>query len=287
MIIATSDQFHVPLELCKPSQAGKHVLVEKPLGTTIEECEALRAAVKRRAWCCKSATIAASIRASPSPSDSSATRLGQRMGLKYWYYDSTYRYTMTDNLQPLSCTAQSARRPPGNPKENKRRYFLLTHGSHLVDSARFLGGEIAGDSRPAARAFRRVLLVCRSRFRRRQPGPSRHDDRRARRFRRGFSDLRRAWQRDRQSPSALVPQIEHRRMFFDQGSAISPAVGRRRLHLQTADRKFCRRDPRRRADGKGPTSTMAWPVCERWWPSPARPKPASRPSWPAMTGAVE
>jgi predicted dehydrogenase len=36
----------------------------------------------------------------------------------------------------------SARRPPGNPKENKQRYFLLTHGSHLVDSARFLGGEI-------------------------------------------------------------------------------------------------------------------------------------------------
>src|SRR5260221_1031087 len=42
VIIAVADQFHVPLSL-KAVAAGKHVLVEKPLGVTIEECEALRA----------------------------------------------------------------------------------------------------------------------------------------------------------------------------------------------------------------------------------------------------
>jgi len=30
----------------------------------------------------------------------------------------------------------------GYPKADKSRYYLLTHGSHLVDTARFLGGEI-------------------------------------------------------------------------------------------------------------------------------------------------
>src|SRR6266849_5972023 len=40
VIVATSDQFHVPLTL-KALEAGKHVLVEKPLGVTIEECEQL------------------------------------------------------------------------------------------------------------------------------------------------------------------------------------------------------------------------------------------------------
>jgi predicted dehydrogenase len=68
--------------------------------------------------------------------------LGQLMALKAWYCDSIHRYTMTDNLQPLPVTSAGAKRPPGNPKADKRRYFMLTHGSHLVDMARFLGGEL-------------------------------------------------------------------------------------------------------------------------------------------------
>ena len=68
--------------------------------------------------------------------------LGERMGFKAWYYDSTYRYTMTDNLQPLPVLSRQARKPAGNPKADKPRYFMLTHGSHLFDSARFLGGKI-------------------------------------------------------------------------------------------------------------------------------------------------
>jgi predicted dehydrogenase len=70
-------------------------------------------------------------------------RLGPLQAVKVWYYDSVYRYTMTDNLQPLMETSANIRRPAGNPKADKQRYFVLTHGSHLVDTTRFLGGEIA------------------------------------------------------------------------------------------------------------------------------------------------
>jgi predicted dehydrogenase len=49
---------------------------------------------------------------------------------------------MTDNLQPLPVVGDRVRRPEGNPKADKQRYFILTHASHLVDTARFLGGEI-------------------------------------------------------------------------------------------------------------------------------------------------
>src|SRR5512132_3501957 len=45
VIIAVADQFHVPLAL-KAISAGKPVLVEKPLGTSIEECEELRRCVQ-------------------------------------------------------------------------------------------------------------------------------------------------------------------------------------------------------------------------------------------------
>src|SRR5215469_4195452 len=38
VLLATADQYHVPLAL-KAVAAGKHVLVEKPLGVTVEECE--------------------------------------------------------------------------------------------------------------------------------------------------------------------------------------------------------------------------------------------------------
>src|SRR6185436_10611111 len=68
--------------------------------------------------------------------------LGQLLAFKAWYCDSTHRYTMTDNLQPIVRQSAQAQRPAGNPKANKRRYFILTHASHLVDTARWLGGEI-------------------------------------------------------------------------------------------------------------------------------------------------
>src|SRR5438874_3039143 len=45
VIVAISDQFHVPACL-KALDADKHVLVEKPLGVSVEECEALKTRVR-------------------------------------------------------------------------------------------------------------------------------------------------------------------------------------------------------------------------------------------------
>lgn len=141
VIIGTADEFHVPLSL-QAIEAGKHVLVEKPLGTSVEECRALR---DRLAGTKLVLQIGNNRRFDPGISFARRfiqDELGGMMALKAWYCDSTYRYTMTDNLQPIIQTSRAARRPSGNPKDDKRRYFLLTHGSHLVDTARFLGGPI-------------------------------------------------------------------------------------------------------------------------------------------------
>jgi predicted dehydrogenase len=143
VIIAAADQFHVPLCL-QALQAGKHVLVEKPLGVSVEECETLRVAVQASGLVFQ---IGNNKRFDPGirfAQEFIQTKIGQRLALKAWYCDSIYRYTMTDNLQPLIVHSAQAQRPAGNPKADKRRYFMLTHGSHLVDTARFLGGDILG-----------------------------------------------------------------------------------------------------------------------------------------------
>ena len=49
---------------------------------------------------------------------------------------------MTDTLQPIIETSAAARRPPGNPKADRRRYLVLGHGSHMLDTARYLGGPL-------------------------------------------------------------------------------------------------------------------------------------------------
>lgn len=142
VIIGTADQFHVPLAR-QAVAAGKHVLVEKPLGVTIEECEALADQLRGTPLVLQ---IGNNKRFDPGIAFAHKfveAEIGQRLALKAWYYDSVYRYTMTDNLQPLPLTSAQARRPEGNPKADRQRYLMLTHGSHLMDLARFLGGEMA------------------------------------------------------------------------------------------------------------------------------------------------
>jgi predicted dehydrogenase len=143
IIIAIADEFHVPAAL-KAIAAAKHVLVEKPLGTAVEPCRVLR---DQAAAAKLVVQIGNNRRFDPGIAfarEFIAGEMGQRMALKSWYYDSVYRYTMTDNLQPIPITSAQARRPEGDPKADRRRYYLLTHGSHLVDTARFLGGPIVG-----------------------------------------------------------------------------------------------------------------------------------------------
>src|SRR5262245_6977137 len=141
ILIGVADQFHVPLAR-QAIEAGKHVLVEKPLGVTVEESEELRKSVAASG---KVFQVGNNRRFDPGIAFARQfiqEELGGLLSFKAWYWDSVYRYTMTDNLQPLTQQSAAARRPEGNPKADRRRYFLLTHARHLVDTARFLGGEI-------------------------------------------------------------------------------------------------------------------------------------------------
>jgi predicted dehydrogenase len=141
VIVAVADQFHVATAL-KALAAGKHVLVEKPMGVDVAECEALAAAVEQSGLVLQVGTMR---RFDPNIAyarDFIAGQIGEVLAMRAWYCDSTYRYEMTDTVQPLVVASGAPLRPEGDPKADRRRYYLLGHASHLVDLARFLCGDI-------------------------------------------------------------------------------------------------------------------------------------------------
>jgi predicted dehydrogenase len=141
VIIGIADAFHVPAAL-KALAAGKHVLCEKPIGVAVEEVEELAAAVRKSG---RVLQIGHMLRFDPgieSAREFISTRMGEMLALKAWYCDSTHRYSMTNAVQPMPRTGSKVLRPGGDPKADKQRYFMLAHGSHLVDLARHLGGPI-------------------------------------------------------------------------------------------------------------------------------------------------
>jgi predicted dehydrogenase len=156
VIIATADAFHVPASI-RALEAGKHVLCEKPVALSVEEAESLRDAVLRSGKVFQVGHMKrfdAGLQAAKSFID---TEMGELVAVKAWYCDSTYRYAMTDALQPLIIRSASARKQDVDVRADLRRYYMLAHGCHLLDTARYLGGEILA---VRARLSERAGMCC-------------------------------------------------------------------------------------------------------------------------------
>jgi predicted dehydrogenase len=158
VLVAVADAFHVPACL-RALEAGKHVLVEKPLGTTVEECVALSDKATSTGLVVQ---VGHNRRFDPGVAFARKfvrEEMGRLQALTAWYHDSVHRYTMTDNLQPAPEPEPdpSALRPEVDPKADRPGYLLAAHGSHLFDTARFLGGPIAA---VRARRLERFGAIC-------------------------------------------------------------------------------------------------------------------------------
>ena len=152
VIIATSDAFHVPASIAA-LEAGKAVLCEKPLGVAVDDVLKLQEVVKAT-----DGYLQVGHMKRFDPGIEAAKRfidatMGERQALKAWYCDSTHRYTNTDAVQPLPVRSANAKKPAGDPKADKQSYFMLAHGSHLVDLMRHLAGEITGVSARLSEKF--------------------------------------------------------------------------------------------------------------------------------------
>jgi predicted dehydrogenase len=141
VIIATSDAFHVPASI-KALKAGKHVLCEKPVGIGLEDVLELAREV---ALSGKRFQVGHMKRYDIGLQEAKrfiADEMGEIVALKAWYCDSTHRYAMTDAVQPLIVKSANALKPSQDPKADLTRYYMLAHGCHLVDTARYFAGDI-------------------------------------------------------------------------------------------------------------------------------------------------
>ncbi|MAD91792.1 MAG: oxidoreductase [Gammaproteobacteria bacterium] len=141
VIIATADAFHVPASL-KALSAGKHVFCEKPLGVSLEEVMQLENLVKESGLKLQVGHMKRFDPGLQSAKEFIVNEMGQMLTFKGWYCDSIYRYTVTDAVQPLIIKSDKQRQPNISPKSDLEKYYMLAHGCHLVDTARFLCGEI-------------------------------------------------------------------------------------------------------------------------------------------------
>jgi len=141
VIIGIGDQFHVPCAE-KALLAGKHVFVEKPLGVTIEECDELETFVKKTGLVLQVGNMKRWDGGIQFAKKFIEEEIGEVTTLKAWYCDSTGRYQVTDNVMPILYSSEEMKKPAGNPKADKDKYYLLGHGSHLFDTARYLLGDI-------------------------------------------------------------------------------------------------------------------------------------------------
>ncbi len=152
IIVATADAFHVPLSL-QAIKAGKHVLVEKPLSHSLTECLQVKEALEKNPVHFQVGHMKRFDQGIHYAKQFITDKMGEILALKAWYGDNTHRYTMTDNLQPTALKSTQAVAPTTNPKADLERYYMMAHGSHLIDTARFLAGPIGSVSAKLRQKF--------------------------------------------------------------------------------------------------------------------------------------
>lgn len=141
VIIGIGDQFHIPCAR-QAVLAGKHVLVEKPMGVSIEECEELKKLAEERGVFVQVGHMKRYDEGLQFAKKFKEEKMGEVITYKGWYCDGQGRYVLTDNLMPVLYSADNMKKPEGNPKAVLDHYYLLGHGSHLFDTALYFMGDI-------------------------------------------------------------------------------------------------------------------------------------------------
>jgi predicted dehydrogenase len=141
VIITVPDRLHAPLAE-QALQAGRHVLVEKPLTSTSAEAQRLAEVVTATGKILRVANMKRHDPGVIRARRAVAEDLGPVLSFTAWYRNSAFGRT-ADVFWPKMVTDPAVNSTELGFKSDKKRYWLMTHGSHLWDTIRYVIGDVA------------------------------------------------------------------------------------------------------------------------------------------------
>jgi predicted dehydrogenase len=134
-------------------QAGKHVLVEKPLAGTVAEAEKLQALATETG---QHLQVGAMKRYDPGVQyavHAVQNKIGRVLSASVWYrVMSGLRPATEATLFPALVVDEEVRAHEATFKANREQYLLTTHGAHVLDGMRYLLGDPTALSAQLARS---------------------------------------------------------------------------------------------------------------------------------------
>ena len=143
VIVAVPDRLHLPLASAA-LEAGKHVLVEKPLAGSVAEAEQLASVAERTGL---KLQVGAMKRYDPGvqfAADAVRNTIGKVLSASIWYrVMSALRPPVEATHFPALIVDESVRAHEATFKADRAAYLLTTHGAHVLDGLRYLLGDPA------------------------------------------------------------------------------------------------------------------------------------------------
>jgi predicted dehydrogenase len=140
VIVAAPDRFHYQLTRAA-LEGGKHVLVEKPLTSTIEEAETLVELVDRTGLKLQVGAMKRHDAGLQWAHQFISEALGEARSFMAWYRIGDLRHGIEATLFPRVYAEEQAREQEAGFKADRERYLLATHGAHIFDIVRYLLGD--------------------------------------------------------------------------------------------------------------------------------------------------
>jgi len=144
VLVATHHAYHAEISI-ECMRAGKHVLCEKPLAMTVEECERI---VEASEGTGRQLQLACMKRYDPGLQFARKfvfEEMGEKLSISGWYCDTAFHGQYVRSLVSMRAGSPSQKRPERGTGD-RLKDILLGHGVHAVDTLRFFGGEIVSVS---------------------------------------------------------------------------------------------------------------------------------------------
>ncbi len=142
VVIAVPDALHIPRAI-DALRAGKHVLVEKPMGMNSQECETLIQCAEETGFQVQVGCMKRHDHGTAHAREFLRESAGKILSVSAVVRDSRFRPAMQDSCFDPVLTSSQAIRPKQDLKADREHYNLTTQSPHPLDMVRYLGGPIS------------------------------------------------------------------------------------------------------------------------------------------------